>query len=125
MALKRERTSSSGFTSVCALTHSSMFPFFIHSDAITNWFMVIVTPNSGSTFGWRRDLHATTSLQNFYRHSQSPIHMTSRGKPTFVTLARSLVGYTLKTLAATSLPSCWPFHTSPNSSWCIGFPFGL
>jgi len=43
-----------------------MFPFAIHSDTIANWELLIVTPNSDSTFGWRRVFHVTTSLQNLY-----------------------------------------------------------
>jgi len=42
-----------------------MLPFPIHSDTMTNRFSDVVTPNSGSMFGWRSALHPTTSLQNF------------------------------------------------------------
>ena len=41
-----------------------MFPFVIHSETMTNRVPVIVTPNNGSTFGWQRAFHVTTSLQN-------------------------------------------------------------
>jgi hypothetical protein len=41
-----------------------MFPLSIHSDTIANWFSLIVTPNSGNTFWWRRAFQVMTSLQN-------------------------------------------------------------
>ena len=44
--------------------NSLMFPLTIHSETIAKSFFPIVTPNSGSTFGWRRVFHVTTSLQN-------------------------------------------------------------
>ena len=43
-----------------------MFPFVIHFDTISNRTSVIITPRSDSTFGWRRALHVTNSLQNPY-----------------------------------------------------------
>ena len=43
-----------------------MLPFTIHSVTITNRSPTVVTPSSGITFGWRRDLHPTTSLQKSY-----------------------------------------------------------
>jgi len=63
---EKEVTSSNRFASRCALTNSLMFPFVIHADTIANLESPIVTPNSGSTFGWRRAFHVTTSLQNVY-----------------------------------------------------------
>lgn len=61
-----EPTSSNRFTSWLSLTNSLIFPFSIHSDAIEKREMElsIVTPNSGSTFGWRSAFQVTTSLQN-------------------------------------------------------------
>ena len=49
-----------------------MFPFFIHSDTITNWVPVILAPNSGITFGWRRVFHIMTSTQNLYMGRGQP-----------------------------------------------------
>jgi len=66
MVLSEWHTSPSRSTSVCIFTNSAMFPFAIQSDTITSRFLVIVAPSSGSTFGWWRDLHPMTSLQNLY-----------------------------------------------------------
>ena len=57
--------------------NSLMFPFTIHSDTISNWELLIVTPTSGSTFGWRRAFHVTTSLQNLYtgQHQLANAHV--------------------------------------------------
>ena len=44
--------------------NSVMFPLTIHSETIAKTFFPIVTPNSGSKFGWQRLFHVTTSLQN-------------------------------------------------------------
>jgi len=81
---KEDLTSSNRFAPLCALTNSLMFPFAIHSDTIANWELPIVTPNSGSTFGWRRAFHVTTSLQNLYinRHRQLiNTHFQNCGNP--------------------------------------------
>jgi hypothetical protein len=43
-----------------------IFPLAIHSDAIAKCLPLMVTPNSGSTFGWLRLFHVITSLQNLY-----------------------------------------------------------
>ena len=52
--------------------NSFIFPFSIHSDTITNCPSSIVTPRSGSTFGWLRAFHLIASLQNLYtNHPQS------------------------------------------------------
>jgi len=59
-------TSLDRLTLVFAFVNSLMLPFDIHSDTITSRFSSIVTPNSGSTFGWCRALHVTTTLQNLY-----------------------------------------------------------
>ena len=48
---------------------------------MTNWYLSIVTPSSGNTFGWRRAFHLITSLQNLWmgrgqltnRHAQNDI----------------------------------------------------
>ena len=64
--LERERTSPNRSASASALKNSLTLPLTIHSDTITNRFVVIVTPNNDSRFGWRRPFHATTSLQNLY-----------------------------------------------------------
>jgi len=74
---EQDLTSSNRFASLCALTNSLMFPFPIHSDTIANWELLIVTPNNGSTFGWRRAFHVTTSLQNLYvgRHQLANAHL--------------------------------------------------
>ena len=43
-----------------------MSPLVIHSDTIAKWLSLVVTPNSGSTFGWWRLFHIIASLQNIY-----------------------------------------------------------
>ena len=45
------RTSLSRSALVLFSTYSLMLPFAIHSDTITSRSFVIVTPNSGNTFG--------------------------------------------------------------------------
>ena len=62
--LNKEPTSSNRFMSWCSSTNWLMFPFVIHADTIANSASVAITPISGSTFGCRRALHDTTSLQN-------------------------------------------------------------
>jgi len=57
-------TSLNRFASLCASMNSMIFPLTIHSETIAKSLSPIVTPNSGSTFGWRRLPHVTTSLQN-------------------------------------------------------------
>jgi len=64
--VNERHTSSNRSALMFAFTKSLMFPFAIHSDTIANRYSAIVAPNSGSTFGWRRVLHTTTSLQNLY-----------------------------------------------------------
>ena len=64
--MDEKHTSPNRSASGSPFTKSLMLPLTIHSDTITNRFSDIVTPNSGSMFGWRRDIHATTSLQNLY-----------------------------------------------------------
>lgn len=59
-------TSPNRSASGCALKNLFMFPFSIHSDAISNGNPITLTPTSGSTFGCRRYLHGTTSLQKAY-----------------------------------------------------------
>src|SRR5258707_5572257 len=66
MTSKEKRTSSNRSAFVSAFTKSLMLPPAIHSDTSTNRFSEIVTPTSGRTFGCRRVLHATTSLQDLY-----------------------------------------------------------
>jgi len=66
-APNEKHTSSSRFAWKFAFTNSLMLPFTIHSVIITSRSSVVVTPNNGNTFGWRRDLHPTTSLQKFYK----------------------------------------------------------
>ena len=46
--------------------NSLTVPLIIHSDTIVSWLSIIITPNNGNTFWWRRDFHVTTSLQNLY-----------------------------------------------------------
>ena len=41
-----------------------MFPLTIHPDTIAKHPLLMVTPNNGSTFGWSKLLHGSTSLQN-------------------------------------------------------------
>ena len=48
--LERERTSSTRSALASFLKNSLTLPLTIHSDTITNRFVVIVTPNSGSKF---------------------------------------------------------------------------
>lgn len=60
----RALTSSTRSASALFFKNSLMFPLSIHSDTMTNRRSIIVTPNRGSTFGWRRVLHIITSLQN-------------------------------------------------------------
>lgn len=72
---KQNPTSSKRFASWWLSINSLMFPFFIHSDVIAKREMElsIVTPNKGSTFGWRRIFQVTTSLQNlWYGKNQLP-----------------------------------------------------
>jgi len=90
---EQDLTSSNRFTSLCALANSLMFPFAIHTDTIAKSESPIVTPNSGSTFGWRRAFQVTTSLQNLYtgRHQLANTHFQRGWKPTVVTLSRLLV----------------------------------
>ena len=64
--LERNHTSPSRSELTSTFRNSLMFPFTIQSDTIANRFLVIITPNRGSTFGWWRVLHAITSLQNLY-----------------------------------------------------------
>ena len=61
----KKRTSSNRSALTFAFANSLIFPFTIQSDTVTGQISVIVTPNNGSTFGWRRDFHSTASLQNF------------------------------------------------------------
>ena len=63
---RQDRTSSNRFASLCFLMYSLMFLFSIHSDAMAKESLSIVTPIRGSTLGWRRAFHVTTSLQNLY-----------------------------------------------------------
>ena len=109
-------TSSNRFASLCALMNSLIFPFSIHSETIANWSLLIVIPRNGSTFGWRRASHVTTSLQNLYTVNVSCLKNNSGrlGEPTLVILAKSLVEYTLNALTATGRPWYSPFHTSAN-----------
>jgi len=72
--------------------NSVIFPLTIHSETIARRFFPIVTPNSGSTFGWRRAFHVTTSLQNVYVITaiiSSSIHIFC--KPWVVTHTRNLI----------------------------------
>lgn len=62
--LNERHTSIKRSASGRVFTNSSMFPFDIHFDIVANRFSVIVAPSRGNTFGWRRPLHAMTSLQN-------------------------------------------------------------
>ena len=62
--MERKLTSSNRFASLCAPMNSLMFPLTIHSETIAKSLFPIVTPNSGSTFGWQRLFHVMTSLQN-------------------------------------------------------------
>ena len=69
-----------------------IFPLTIHSETIAKRFSPIVTPNSGSTFGWRRVFHVTTSLQNVCVITaiiSSPIH--TFGKPRVATHTCNLI----------------------------------
>ena len=87
-------TSSNRFASLCALTNSLMFPFTIHSDTIAKWRPPITTPKSGSTLGWRRVVHVTTSLQNLCMGQPliSQYNFLARSwEPTLVILPKSLV----------------------------------
>ena len=43
-----------------------IFSFSIHLDTISKRRPLIVTPNNGSTFGWRRLFHTMTSLKKPY-----------------------------------------------------------
>ena len=90
-------TSSNRFTSLCALTNSVIFPLAIHSETIAKSFFPIVTPISGSTFGWQRLFHVTTSLQNVCATTMiisSSIHAFD--KSWVVTHARNLVKITCR-----------------------------
>ena len=49
--MDEERTSPNRSALVLVSTYSLMLPFAIHSDTITSRSFVIVTPNSGNTFG--------------------------------------------------------------------------
>jgi len=62
--VERNHTSSNRFASLCAPMNSLIFPLTIHSETIAKSLFPIVTPNSGSTFGWKRLFHVMTSLQN-------------------------------------------------------------
>ena len=61
-----ELTSSNRSTFRLSSMNSLIFPLSIHSETIAKLRWPIITPNSGSTFGWRRDFQVTTSLQNLY-----------------------------------------------------------
>ena len=95
--------------------NSLMFPFSIHSDTITNCSPFIITPCSGSTFGWLRAFQVITSLQNLCAND-SQLGVTKIETPykqhTLLILSKSLVEYALKPLAATGRPWHSPFHTS-------------
>ena len=85
-------TSSNRFTSLCASTNSLIFPLTIHSETIAKTFSPIVTPSSGSTFGWWRDLHVTTSLQNICTIiTIISSSIRTFGKPWVVTHTRDLI----------------------------------
>ena len=57
-------TSSNRFASQCSLANSLISPFSIHSNTVAYWPSFIIAPRRGSTFGWRKEFHVTTSLQN-------------------------------------------------------------
>ena len=61
--MERKRTSSNRFASLCAPMNSLISPLTIHSETIAKTFFPIITPNSGSTFGWQRLFHVMASLQ--------------------------------------------------------------
>ena len=94
----------------------TMFPLFIHSDTVTYCLSFIVTPINGNIFGWRSVFQVMTSLQNrCIEHGQTRSFSrstTRQGLPTFLIFSKSSAGCTFKALAATALPSCWPFQTS-------------
>jgi len=72
--------------------NSVIFPLTIHSETIAKSFLPIVTPNSGSTFGWQRLFHATTSLQNICAIAtiiSSSVHTS--GRPRVVTHTCNLI----------------------------------
>ena len=50
-AMNEKHTSPNRSALIFLSENSLMVPFTIHSDTITNRLSVIVTPNSGSTFG--------------------------------------------------------------------------
>jgi len=95
--VERKLTSLNRFASLCAPMNSLMFPLTIHSETIANSLFPIVTPNSGSTFGWQRLFHVMTSLQNvcaittIIRPS-----MRTFGKASVVTYTRDLVEITCR-----------------------------
>ena len=124
----KKRTSLNRSALGSAFTNPLIFPFTIHSETITNRFSVIVTPNRGSTFGWRRAFHVTTSPQNLYKwHVSSLICATSREhrRPTLLICSKLPFEYILNAFAATSWPLYLPFHTSANPPRHSGFSIGL
>ena len=75
--------------------NSLMFPLTIHSETIAKSPSSIVTPKSGSTFGWWRAFHVTTSLQNVCAITTITMIISSSirtfGKPWVVTHTCDLI----------------------------------
>ena len=77
--ITKKPTGPSRSASGCAFTKSLIFPLAIQFDTIANWLSDIITPTRGRTFGCRRVLHITTSLQNLYIYTAC-VSEQARGK---------------------------------------------
>ena len=83
-----------------------MFPLIIHSPTIANWFLLIVTPNSGNTFWWRRAFHVIASLQNIYVRHTIPRQSGIQGSHTGDSLVLSYRGHSSRIPLGLSLRPC-------------------
>ena len=92
---KKILTSSRRSTSGLFFKNWLMFPLFIHSDTITNRWLVIVTPSRGNTFGWRRVLHIMTSLQNLCMGHYQPGDGHKRCRRTHSSDSIKIIRFTL------------------------------